>query len=196
MSQSIVIFDAADRSVASSFWRPGAALWRVLGRATSTHGVRNIEEMLDVLVQAGKQGPISQVEVWCHGYPGGFQIGDQGLGVHGLRKPAITDALQEIGLRISEANGVFWIRACSSFAGPMGHAFAADLCYTMGCRVAGHTMIIGPFQAGCHTLEPSQAPYWDTRHGYTEKGGWGSAVSRLDSDRNVPAWVNRIPQGW
>jgi hypothetical protein len=71
------------------------------------------------------------------------------------------------GLRdaLAGPDALVWLRCCSGFGAKAGASFARAMTRRLGCRVAGHTYIIGPFQSGTHSVRPGDEPSWDTTEG-------------------------------
>jgi hypothetical protein len=71
------------------------------------------------------------------------------------------------GLRTALAgpDALVWLRCCSAFGSAAGVSFARAMTRRLGCRVAGHTYIIGPLQSGTRSVRPGEEPSWDPAEG-------------------------------
>ena len=173
-------------------WFAGGRLYRMMRWVDETRGFATWEDALDWLAHTEPDQKIKQIQVWGHGGPGRSYMAGEALSHDSVYQGRHVLALQLIADRMTR-DGVIWFRQCSVFAGPNGHRFARTGANEMGCRVAGHTHIIGPWQSGLHTIEPNENPRWPTGEGLVDgKPVWGrpwtaNTVNMLRSD---------IPDGW
>ena len=185
----VIVYDVGDDSPAGRWWGPGAALFAATSGARVVKA-KSVDHMLNQLLAMSWLAG-AQVEVWCHAFPGYLTIGGERLN---RRDVLDDDRVALLGAKLGPT-GTFWIRGCSAFAGPIGHAYAGVLADRLGCRVAGHTFLIGPLQGGLRTLRPQETPTWDPKEG--EAGGeWGQAHTTWSTPNRIFALQSRIPEGW
>lgn len=175
----VVIYDATDTKPGpelSDAWRTGADLYRAIGRFDRCLAATSWYEALSWLRGLGT---VDEVQYWGHGSPGRVWLGGRAL--------APTD------LEGCDVRGLFWLRTCASFCGPVGHQLAEIMASTLGCKVAGHTYNIGLWQAGLHTLMPTERAYWSLKDGIGRDGKvkW----SYPWSPRNVTCLHSSFPGG-
>ena len=72
---------------------------------------------------------------------------------------------------------------------PLLRRFAARAASRLGCRVAGHTFIIGAFQSGTHVLRPGEHATWDEGEG-VQRDAAGRAVEARWSGPSEPGTVS------
>src|SRR5690606_32670414 len=89
-------------------------------------------------------------------------------------------------------DALFWLRCCSAF-GHTGRLFARAAADRLGCRVAGHTHIIGFFQSGTHSVAPGEEPGWDPREGVRFRDG--SPAGALGSAPGAPNTISCLTLG-
>ena len=183
----------------SHSWMVGGALYSLLGRFDAWQGFDDWPTALRWLADRPGDRPIAEVQFWGHGKWGCARIGDERLsraslaGEHPHHGP-----LRAIAARMGPA-GLWWFRTCETFGAAEGHGFAVDFVDFMGCRAAGHTYVIGPWQSGLHSLAPGQRPGWSREEGLAE----GSADqplrahwSRREEPNTVSCLQGRIPAGY
>jgi hypothetical protein len=193
----------------SPVWRAGATLYGGVGAAHSTHAASGWTEAIDwALGEVSRTGrPLGSLQVWCHGGWGSVRLGDSRLeeatlaAGHPLagRLDALRDALA--GARDADGGNaglpLVWFRCCSAF-GHHGRSFAAAAADRLGCRVAGHTHVIGLLQSGLHSLVPGAAASWDATEGVRMREG--RAVAALGSSWRAPNTVTfletSLPAGY
>lgn len=191
----------------SPVWRIGASLYGGVGAADATYAASDWAGALDWAVgEVARTGrPLASLQVWCHGGWGSVRLGESRLeedtlaGGHALagRLDALRDALA--GARDAPDAGVpvVWFRCCSAF-GHHGRHFAAATAERLGCRVAGHTHVIGVLQSGLHSLVPGGSATWDAAEGVRMEGG--RAVAALGSSWRAPNTVTfaqtSLPPGY
>ena len=150
-------------------WMAGALLYRGLGRLDRWRGVRNWEEALRWLATVEPARPIAEIQFWGHGKWGRANIDGQPLDIHALRPGhPLHEPLRVVRDRLTGPDALWWFRTCETFGCQPGHQFASAWTDFHGCRAAGHTFIIGPWQSGLHTLMPGQEPDWDPTEGLLE----------------------------
>jgi hypothetical protein len=173
--------DGAERSRfgLSPIWRAGAALHGAARVADASLGAASWGEALAWLVgTASRRGrPIASVQFWGHGGWGRMNMGrtvfDAGAFAAGS---ALADSIRELRRSLAGPEALVWFRCCSAF-GASGRAFARAAADALGCRVAGHTHIIGFFQSGTHSLRPGEAPGWGPTEGVAYRSAGGGATN-------------------
>jgi hypothetical protein len=187
----------------SEVWWAGALLYGGLGRLDAWRGVADWREGLEWLAtfSPASRGAerIAEVQYWGHGNWGLAKIGADRLDAASLAEGhAHHDLLRRIRGRLAP-DALWWFRTCDTLGSARGHAFARQLTGLLGCDVAGHTHIIGPWQSGLHRLRPGQAPHWSADEGIAE----GTAEQPVRSTWSTPLRPNtitclhsRVPAGW
>jgi len=176
----VMIYDATDTRPGIELmdaWRLGAKLYRA-SRAIDI--VFPAKSWAGALMWLRGIGPVDEVQFWGHGAPGAAFIGGERL---------VVADMQEIHIR-----RLFWLRTCSSFAGPQGQRFAVKLAGRLGCRVAGHTHIIGPIQSGLHSLYPGAVPTWSTKEGLDDLGR--GKQSHPFAPHTISCLHSSVPDRW
>lgn len=178
-------------------WVAGWWLYRGLGRLDASLGVYSWFEALNWLAQ--QPGPIHEIQYWGHGKWGELYVEQDCLDLESLSPDSsYAPALDAIASKLLPTS-LLWLRTCETFGAHKGQAFAAALSQRMGCRVAGHTYIIGPWQSGLHSLLPGQAPYWPPDEGLA-LGTPDDPIKALWSERRAPNTVHcltgQIPAGF
>jgi hypothetical protein len=185
-------------------WVLGTWLYVFFGRAQARYGAESWDDALDWLIsQAKPQLPIHEIQFWGHGSPGRAVIGTTFLGVgtsFALRSPRLA----HLGSMMA-ANGHFWFRTCSTFAGDNGQRLARMMAMALQRRVAGHTFIIWKWHSGLRVVQApnEQKPIpnipWDPSEGIlrgTPALPLQMAYGKLTSPRTISCWRTRIPQRW
>jgi hypothetical protein len=172
----------------STAWGAGAALYRGLGRLDAASGVASWSEALGFLASHEPDAALEEVQFWGHGRFGCVFVGKERLGVEELASSAHAEALDAIAARLARARApLVWLRTCEAFGGPSGHAFARALSRRLGCRVAGHTHVIGVLQSGLVALAPGDEPAWPATMGL---GPLGEEGPGLPSSPREPSTVH------
>lgn len=152
----------------SHAWGIGAGLYRGLGRIQSSRGVQSWGEALNWLATTGEDQPISGIQFWGHGKWGTALVDRDVFDERALiRGHPLHPALTQVRERLNPES-LMWFRTCETFGAHRGARFARSLADFLGCRVAGHTYIIGDWQSGLHTLEPGHLPTWSPEEGLAE----------------------------
>lgn len=150
----------------SHSWIAGGTLYRGLGRLDAYTGASSWTEAFDWILDRAGQRPISEIQFWGHGKWGVAFIQRERFDADALVPGhRLYDRLQRIGDLLVPDRGLFWFRTCETFGRPEGHHFAKALTAFFGCRTAGHTYVIGPWQSGLHALRPGHEPHWSTTEG-------------------------------
>lgn len=94
---------------------------------------------------------------------------------------------------------LWWFRTCETLGASCGQAFARAWADFLGCRVAGHTHVIGFYQSGLHSLRPGEKPTWSADEGIIE-GDAARPLRAAESRRGIPNTITclggRPPPGW
>lgn len=179
MTKRLMIYDASDTKPGvelADAWALGGRLYRALRRLDICHGFTSWRQALDWIESLG---PVDEVQFWGHGSPGAVWLGGEALDVRDLAR-----------LKVRE---LFWLRTCASFAGADGQGLARDMTRALGCRVAGHTHNIGPWQSGLHSLAPGEDPSWSLDAGLVDgKPLW----SRPWAENTITCLHGSVPNGW
>jgi hypothetical protein len=184
-------------------WRVGGSLYRRLGRLDACVGAASWDEALQWLAQYGRPEPIAEIQYWGHGKWGAAMLDrNDDLGASSLSPGHLHyESLRAIRDRLVPGGAaLWWFRTCSTFGNQRGHEFAKAWSTFFGCRVAGHTYVIGPFQSGLHTLAPGEMPSWPVTEGVPPSVGGASPTRALWSGRKAPNTITflhgRIPDGY
>lgn len=151
----------------SHAWGSGKILYSALRRIDHATGVSSWDEALRWLGSIGGDAPISEIQYWGHGKWGLARVDAQVLDADALAPThRWAPALDRIADRLlPQARSQVWFRTCETLGCVPGQEFARRFTERMGCRVAGHTFIIGHWQSGLHTLAPGETPRWSVREG-------------------------------
>jgi len=182
-------------------WRAGSVLYRGLGRLDDWRGVASWPEALDWLLARSQDEPIAEIQYWGHGTWGCVLIDRKPLDVRALvpghpwheRLAALRDRL------VPGGDALWWFRTCETFGTARGHAFARAWTRFFGCRAAGHTYTIGPWQSGLHSLRPGEVPSWSVEEGI-QPGSDPARPTSLGSGPREPHTISclggRVPSGY
>lgn len=150
-------------------WIAGGLLYRLRNQIDLVFGAADWTEALTWLASVQPERRIAEIQYWGHGKWGQLHIDRQALDERALLANHPHAALlTRIQKRLVGPQAMLWLRTCETFGAERGHIFATSLADRMGCKVAGHTYIIGPFQSGLHSLAPGQQPAWSTDEGIRE----------------------------
>jgi len=150
-------------------WIAGALLYRGLGRLDAHVGARSWDEALAWLCDKEPDREIAEIQYWGHGRWGEARIDREVLDEQALVPGhRLFPYLETIRARLQGPESLVWFRTCETFGAVRGKAFARKLSRFLGCRVAGHTHIIGPLQSGRHCLGPEDEPSWPDDEGVEE----------------------------
>lgn len=149
----------------SHSWWCGARLYGALDRIDASFGASSWEEALAFLLRACEGRPVVEVQFWGHGKWGEARIAGDVLDERALcAGHALELPLRRLRRRLADS-ALFWFRTCETFGALRGHSFASAFTEELGCSVAGHTYIIGPWQSGLHLLRPGATPHWSSEEG-------------------------------
>jgi len=193
---------AAPRSVGlSPIWWAGTWMHKLRRAADATLGARSWDEALAwaASVAEERKRPIGSLQVWGHGTWGTMLIGKSRLDLDALEKShAMAGGIDRLCERLAGPDAFLWLRCCSAFGGHRGRLFAEKLALRLGCRVAGHTYVIGFWQSGAHSLAPGESASWDHREGLRWQGD--RPVSAKGSGAKEPNTLTclrvDLPAGW
>jgi hypothetical protein len=180
----------------SPIWRAGTLLHRLTRAADASLGATSWPEALAwaVAISRERGRPIASLQIWGHGGWGSMAIGATALDRAALRPGnALAGPLDAFKGALEGPESIFWLRCCSAFGHSTGQQFAEALALRLGCRVAGHTHIIGVFQSGTHSLRPGEKAAWDAGEGVKKSGG--QAISALTSTPDAPNTVSCLTLG-
>jgi hypothetical protein len=180
-------------------WRAGAFLHGIARAADGRLAASSWGEALAWIERTSRERgrKVASIQVWGHGGWGWMQLGKTRLDSHALRPDhELAPALDAFRGCLVGPDALFWLRCCSAF-GHTGRSFAQDLAARLGCKVAGHTHIIGFFQSGTHSLRPGEAPAWDPREGVRFQGGeaTGALWSSADAPNTISCLSMGLPEG-
>ena len=169
---------SAERIGLAPVWWLGARTHRLLGGADAWCGVDSWDEALgwarDVATRRGR--PIGSLQAWGHGGWGFMRLGQTRLDAAGLEPAsALGTSLDALAGALAGPEALVWLRCCSAF-GSEGRHFARMLADRLGCRVAGHTHVIGFFQSGTHSIAPGVDPSWDPTEGVIVREGQAASA--------------------
>lgn len=198
-----------DRTCTGKPWRPGLShawgsgqhLYRALGRIDRSLGVDTWDEALHWLGSVGGDRPIAEIQYWGHGKWGLARVDTVAFNADALasthRWAPLLDRIRE--RLLPDAQSLLWFRTCETLGCVPGQEFAQRLTDRLGCRVAGHTYIIGHWQSGLHSLAPGQTPSWSTTEGLREgtpENPTGAHWSRAWHPNTISFLHGRVPQGY
>jgi hypothetical protein len=182
-------------------WRVGGVLYRALGRLDDWKGAASWPEALDWLLERSREERIAEIQFWGHGNWGCVLIDRVPLDLRALepghawqaRLAAVRERL------VPGGDALWWFRTCETFGTARGHAFARAWTRFFGCRAAGHTYVIGPWQSGLHSLGPGEEPHWPVEEGVPPVARSGLRRG-LWSGPRVPNTITclhgRVPPGY
>lgn len=184
----------------TSSWVAGGALYRGLGRIDAVFGATSWEDALAWLCSVEPARPIDEIQFWGHGTWGRALVARDFLDADAVDDPTHSrhGDLTALRARLSGPGALWWFRTCETFGREAGQRFASSWARFFGCRVAGHTYVIGPWQSGLHSLVPGQAPRWSVREGlpddveaprYARRSGPGEP-------NTITCLHGRIPEGY
>lgn len=204
MGLRLVVWDATGYGSAwvqpalTASWRVGVKLYGLRPTATrvdATFGATSWQDALAWLCSVRPGEPIDEVQYWGHGLPGRVLVAKDALTTAGLAPGApLHDDLDAFAARLSGPAALVWFRTCGAFGGAAGHAFAAACADRFGCRVAGHTFVIGPLQSGLHTATKTSPPSWPLNEG--QGPGGGLLPSSPSAPHTISCLHGAIPAGW
>ena len=181
-------------------WRVGSALYRAHPQAAvdAVFGARSWVDALAWLASVQPARRVREVQFWGHGLFGRVFVGKEVLDEGSVRAGGPHhDDLLALRARLVDDDALLWLRTCSAFGGTRGHRFARALVDVVGCRVAGHTHVIGPLQSGLHSLRPGDAPGWSATEGVRDGDESRPALSSSPSaPHTISCLHGAFPREW
>ncbi|MBX2802053.1 MAG: DUF4347 domain-containing protein [Myxococcales bacterium] len=180
-------------------WRLGGPLYGAMGHLHAWKGASSWAQALDWLAHVRDSEPIQEIQFWGHGRWGNARVAGEVFDASAL---AADHAHQRFLRPIRERllpSGQWWFRTCETLGARTGQDFAQRFADYLGCAVAGHTYIIGPWQSGLHRLQPGNAPHWSAWEGL--RAGTPEAPQRAfwsmpGCPNTVSCLASTIPEGW
>lgn len=182
-------------------WRLGSVLYGALGRLDAWKGAATWPEALDWLLERSRDTPIQEIQYWGHGNWGRVLIDRVSLDVRALASGhPLHERLAAVRERLVPGGGaLWWFRTCETFGTARGQAFAKAWTRFFGCRAAGHTYVIGPWQSGLHSLGPGEEPNWSVEEGVPAKAREGLRRALWSGPRapnTIHCLQGQIPPGF
>lgn len=181
----------------SPAWRAGTWLHRLAGAADATLGARSWAEALAWAARVAKERarPVGSLQLWGHGGWGFMRIGETRFDEASLHPDhQLAPLVDGLRAQLAGPEAVVWLRCCSAFGAAAGRRFAGAAARRLGCRVAGHTYIIGVFQSGTRSVRPGQEPAWDLAEG-VQSDAEGRATGAKWSGPFEPATISCLRIG-
>jgi hypothetical protein len=204
MGLRLLVFDATGYGASwmqgplSASWRYGADLYKrrpVKTRVDASFGATCWQDAFAWLASVQPKEAIDEVQYWGHGLPGCVFIGADRLDRERFaRRDPLADDLDAVVARLRGPGALVWLRTCGAFGGEAGQAFAVACAERFGCRVGGHTFVIGPLQSGLHTVSQTTSPRWPAHEGQSEAGGL--LPSSWSAPHTITCLHGAIPAGW
>ena len=175
-------------------WFAGGKLYKLFRALDVVKPVSSWREAFDWLNTVEADKKIDMWQFWGHGGPAKIYVNGETIGQKTLSpNNEFYDDLLTLRDRL-HPNSLVWFRSCEVFNGPSGKKFAKDLADFLGCRVAAHTFIVGPFQSGLHSVRPGQGPSWPDSEGRDASGK--GKVSMPWYTNTVTCVTGNVPKGW
>lgn len=178
----------------SHSWFVGGQVYRALRRVDVCKGFRAWHLALEWLAGHDK---VTEIQYWGHGSPGCVWMDGTALRADAFAGP-YAEILKKVAARLAPG-ALVWFRTCATFGADAGQLFARKWAQGLGCRVAGHTHNIGPWQSGLHSLRPGQVPDWMPGEGIA-KGDATRPVKMKGSSCFLPHTLNclrgEVPSDW
>ncbi len=183
----------------SRVWGAGHRLYSVLGRVDGAYGAASFDDAFAWLERPGASEPISELQIWAHGKWGRLLLHRDDLDRRAFSPGhRLHRGLTSLRERLAPG-ALVWFRSCETFGAVAGHDFAKRMTDFFGCRVAGHTFVIGYWQSGLHRLLPGQEPGWSASEGL-ERGSPDRPERAFSSSPRAPntisCFTGKVPEGW
>lgn len=179
-------------------WIAGKHLYQITRPFHRSFGASSWHDALQFLATIAPLYTIEEIQFWGHGKWGRVMINGSPLDTSALLPDhPYFPWLAAIKARIASPSSLWWFRTCETFGALSGIDFATQWAAFFQCRVAGHTQIIGPWQAGLHAIEAGQTPFWSPSNGLikgTPEAPTASAYSRLWHPRVISCLQPNLPQ--
>lgn len=162
---NLTLLEGVSKLDPSVGWKRASNLAPV-GRFTHVIPVKTVNGLIRSLLSFTG---VSEVQIWCHGYSGCAQIGDDTI-----FDSNVIDNLEKIdnikNVFHQDPHSLLWFRCCSTFNGNMGRDFSHRISKVFGIRVAGHTVDIAEpphihLHKGLVIVYPDQIPVYPDREG-------------------------------
>jgi hypothetical protein len=174
-------------------WVTGGKFYKLFRSVEHHSGFDSWFDALKWLDSVAPGQQINSIQFWGHGSPGRVWINGEYLSARSvLASSPHRNLLLNLKERLT-SDSLIWFRSCNVFAGKEGHLFAKLMASMMGCTIASHTYIVGPWQSGLHTIRPGEEPSWSLEEGVDgEELKW----SMPWSPNTVFCLTGKIPKGW
>lgn len=192
----IVIYDSSDWAGEQLRWSwvAGGKFYKMFGGVEHCAGFDSWQKALEWVESVEPEKKINSLQFWGHGTPGRVWVNGDFLSARSVMPTsAHYPLLQKLKSRLT-ADSLVWFRSCNVFTGHEGHLFATIMTSMLGCNVAAHTYIVGPWQSGLHVAEPGKAPHWPIEEGIADDGGYKWSLPW--SPNTVFCLTGKIPEGW
>ncbi len=189
-SLDIMIFDnskwAGEKLVLS--WITGGKLYQMFHGVEHHKGFDNWIEALEWINTVEPDKKINSIQYWGHGSAGMVWMNNSAINSSSIEKDLLLrEQLEKLKVRLDKQS-LIWFRTCNTFAGPAGQDFAKKFSKFMGCTVASHTYVIGPWQSGLHTIKPDIEPTWPIEEGLSWSKPW--------IKNTIFCLTGKIPPNW
>jgi hypothetical protein len=195
-SLDIMIYDSSDWAGEELrlSWIAGGKFYKLFRSVEHHAGFSSWEEAIKWILEVEPDKKINSIQFWGHGSPGRVWINEETLSARSvLATSNHRDLLLKLKKRLT-SNSVVWFRSCNVFMGQEGHLFAKVISKMLGCTIASHTYIVGPWQSGLHTIRPDEEPKWDLEEGIEQSGK--KLWSMPWSPNTIFCLTGKIPKGW
>ena len=181
----VILYAASERGPLGWSWAAWAKVQSA--RGWKSIGAKSWNEVGEYFRQLALDGDkIGEVQFWGHGQPGGPLIAG------GVMPSHVTERLSQV----VTPESLVWFRMCSVFFGEKGREFAEVIAQRLGCRVAAHTRIIGPWHSGLFSVGPD-AIQWHKRPWETgQPDNWRDWKSSRTAWHTVFCTTMKIPESW
>ena len=162
----VFVYDKTQGWLTSSWWF-GSLLRSMRPGKDIVLKVSSWDDMIAQLA-ALPAGSVSRVEFWGHGISGGVKCGTEWAWGPTMQSKDPVRRIAEVLAKVRHIlapDAVWWWRACNTFRGEAGRAFAKMCVTALGCRVAAFTRIIWWWQADLRIATPGADPDWDDSGG-------------------------------
>lgn len=181
-------------------WIVGGELYKWRRKLDLCQGASSWEEGLAWLATVAKDNRIAEIQFWGHGKWGMAMINRAPMDISALEvNHPLNPYLLQIRAALIGPNARWWFRTCETIGAHSGQAFARAWADFFGCKISGHTHIIGPWQSGLYTLNPGQTPDWDPEAGILEGDADDPRVavwSKHSEPRTISCLRADVPAQW
>lgn len=163
-------------------WELACWFQKLVGAVDAYYGAKSWEDAQKWLLE--QKRPLTVIQYWGHGSPASVWLAQK-----------LVPASEWLSLKPAVVpETLLWFRACSVFQNMSGQSFSQKLANGLGCTIAGHTFVIGPFQGGLHTRRPNTEPSWPFHEG-TLKSKWPDHLKWWNPN-TIFCLRTKIPEGW